>query len=89
MDDNAHARYTQEEILRTFGTYWILADQKSQHAQLSFNVSPHFVDSLGPNSRGLERWDSFTAVTFASILSAQHNFGLRLLFRWHGVDKTG
>lgn len=28
-------------------------------------------------------------VTFASILSAQHNFRLRLLFRWHGIGKTG
>jgi len=28
-------------------------------------------------------------VAFASILSAQHNFGLRLLFRWHGIGKTG
>ena len=76
MDDNAHARCTQEEVLCTFTTYWILANQKSQHAQLSFSVSPHFADSLGPNTRGLyilicwpllERWDSFTAGHICNI----------------------
>lgn len=81
-----------QEILCTFGTYWISADQKGQHAQLSFNVSPHFVDSLGPI---LGVWGGkihsqlAIFVTFASILSAQHNFRLRLLFRWHGIGKTG
>jgi len=66
MDDNAHARCTQE-ILCTFGTYWVSTDQKGQHAQLSFNVSPHFVDSLGPNTRGLERRDLFTAGHICNI----------------------
>lgn len=101
MDDSAHARYTQEEFYAHLEAIESRQIKKvSTHSLVS--ASHHILSILwGPIlgfsvflfvgffwSGGIHsQLDIF--VTFASILSAQHNFGLRLLFRWHGIGKTG
>ena len=44
---------------------------KSQHAQLSFSVSPHFVDSLGPNTSGSLY---FYSLAFSGVVEFIHSW---------------